>query len=515
MHHPFWLVFVVPMRAGLSDSHAYHQLVCALMLGGGVQFGFRQIGLVLIAVGGSTTWLAKLIVLLFQLAAVVFCRVALFFPLASECIQEFQVEDPARSRLMLATTFLMGCFNILAVLDSVRVTIMWCNTGNGSGMDSLRMQEQSQERLRTLELSSVAVGRRATTTAESSFSPSVPVRTLPAQSGREAPGRKKHRSKPCRHACIRDAPPAMQDGRRDNDPSREEVVFGFVGAADFDVTADGDCMDHVGASIHRTAAAQVSMATSREPLTDEAAATRTEGADAAMMRTQTQARTRAQHRRLETCACAHGRHGHGYGHGHGYEHGCDETSAQMSGKCGGNDDHGNGNRMRPQVSDAHGCGGHYPNGPHSARSADGKQFHEAAQKKVEQSQLRGDHAAPRCSSDAQVPVDSDALMLPGTCSSLDHTRIPIVNHHLVLASGHVPTVTHYAFLGVPKAAGAVAIKKAFHKLSVKFHPDKNLTNAANAEVLFMRIKEAYDCLIEPSKRRRYDKHIDSFMQYST
>ena len=37
------------------------------------------------------------------------------------------------------------------------------------------------------------------------------------------------------------------------------------------------------------------------------------------------------------------------------------------------------------------------------------------------------------------------------------------------------------------------------------HPDKNPSEKAKAEMLFMAIKDAYECLSDPIKRRRYDK----------
>ena len=65
--------------------------------------------------------------------------------------------------------------------------------------------------------------------------------------------------------------------------------------------------------------------------------------------------------------------------------------------------------------------------------------------------------------------------------------------------------SHYAMLGVAKSAGAEDIKKAYNKLAMKWHPDKNPSETAKAEFVFMRIKDAYECLSDPTKRRRYDR----------
>lgn len=63
---------------------------------------------------------------------------------------------------------------------------------------------------------------------------------------------------------------------------------------------------------------------------------------------------------------------------------------------------------------------------------------------------------------------------------------------------------YYEVLGVPKDADASAIKKAYRKLAVKFHPDKNPDNKA-AEEKFKEAAEAYEVLSDPQKKGRYDR----------
>uniref|UniRef100_A0A1A7YLC8 DnaJ homolog subfamily B member 9 n=1 Tax=Iconisemion striatum TaxID=60296 RepID=A0A1A7YLC8_9TELE len=62
---------------------------------------------------------------------------------------------------------------------------------------------------------------------------------------------------------------------------------------------------------------------------------------------------------------------------------------------------------------------------------------------------------------------------------------------------------YYDILGVPKGATERQIKKAFHKLAMKFHPDKN--KSPDAEVRFREIAEAYETLSDETKRREYDQ----------
>ena len=58
----------------------------------------------------------------------------------------------------------------------------------------------------------------------------------------------------------------------------------------------------------------------------------------------------------------------------------------------------------------------------------------------------------------------------------------------------------YANLGVPKDADLAAIKKAYKKLSLKHHPDKNPNNKEQAEEIFKIISYAYQVLSDPKKR---------------
>jgi len=63
---------------------------------------------------------------------------------------------------------------------------------------------------------------------------------------------------------------------------------------------------------------------------------------------------------------------------------------------------------------------------------------------------------------------------------------------------------YYQVLGVDKKASADEIKKAYRKLAVKWHPDKNPNNKA-AEEKFKKISEAYAVLSDAKKREQYDQ----------
>ena len=66
---------------------------------------------------------------------------------------------------------------------------------------------------------------------------------------------------------------------------------------------------------------------------------------------------------------------------------------------------------------------------------------------------------------------------------------------------------YYKILGVEKTATDDEIKKAYRKLALKWHPDRNQESEEQkqkADKMFKDINEAYSVLSEPDKRRRYD-----------
>ena len=63
----------------------------------------------------------------------------------------------------------------------------------------------------------------------------------------------------------------------------------------------------------------------------------------------------------------------------------------------------------------------------------------------------------------------------------------------------------YKILGVSKNAATNQIKKAYRKLAVKYHPDKN-PDDEDAVHKFHDINEAYEVLSDEEKRKVYDQH---------
>lgn len=67
---------------------------------------------------------------------------------------------------------------------------------------------------------------------------------------------------------------------------------------------------------------------------------------------------------------------------------------------------------------------------------------------------------------------------------------------------------YYYFLGIPQNASAEDIKKAYRKLSLKYHPDKNENDDYFSD-RFKEVKEAYETLTDPQRKRIYDQNLNS------
>lgn len=78
--------------------------------------------------------------------------------------------------------------------------------------------------------------------------------------------------------------------------------------------------------------------------------------------------------------------------------------------------------------------------------------------------------------------------------------------YMVLSSeGQVQTYDPFMVLGVEHGASTSEIKKAYRKLSLKYHPDKNIGNK-EAEEMFKKVAKAHEALTDETAKENYEKY---------
>ncbi|CAD6227433.1 GSCOCG00001115001-RA-CDS [Cotesia congregata] len=71
---------------------------------------------------------------------------------------------------------------------------------------------------------------------------------------------------------------------------------------------------------------------------------------------------------------------------------------------------------------------------------------------------------------------------------------------------------YYEVLEVPRDVSDEELKKAYRKLALKWHPDKNPTNQVTAKEQFQLIQQAYEVLSDPHERAWYDNHREAILK---
>jgi len=73
---------------------------------------------------------------------------------------------------------------------------------------------------------------------------------------------------------------------------------------------------------------------------------------------------------------------------------------------------------------------------------------------------------------------------------------------------------YYDLLGIGKSADAEDIKKAYRKVALKYHPDRN-QGSKDTEVRFKEVTEAYEVLRDSEKRAIYDQYGEQGLRRGT
>ncbi|OQR83532.1 DnaJ subfamily B protein [Achlya hypogyna] len=127
---------------------------------------------------------------------------------------------------------------------------------------------------------------------------------------------------------------------------------------------------------------------------------------------------------------------------------------------------------------------------------------EALKARAEQSMSSTPAPAPAASTSRAAPSPS----VTRSTSEQEDQR-PYTEEQVKIVRQIKACKTHYAVLGVDKSADENEIKKAYRKLALKLHPDKN--SAPGAEDAFKAVGKAFTVLSDEQKRSDYDRYGDN------
>ncbi|KAG9509919.1 Sodium/myo-inositol cotransporter, partial [Fragariocoptes setiger] len=103
---------------------------------------------------------------------------------------------------------------------------------------------------------------------------------------------------------------------------------------------------------------------------------------------------------------------------------------------------------------------------------------------------------------SNIPGEAIAMRDSTTCSKRSHCAIQNHSNTMDCALSE----DYYEILSVSRNATEHEIKKAYRKLALRWHPDKNPDRKEQADMMFKRLSEAYEVLSDANKREIYDKY---------
>eukprot|EP00268_Persea_americana_P031228 TRINITY_DN3032_c0_g2_i1.p1 TRINITY_DN3032_c0_g2~~TRINITY_DN3032_c0_g2_i1.p1 ORF type:complete len:353 (-),score=66.11 TRINITY_DN3032_c0_g2_i1:516-1574(-) len=114
-------------------------------------------------------------------------------------------------------------------------------------------------------------------------------------------------------------------------------------------------------------------------------------------------------------------------------------------------------------------------------------------------------SSPSASSAQEKPIDEEILedMGPKKAPNSANGVRNYTDENVELIREIKRHKDYYAILGVEKSCTVEEVRKAYHKLSLKVHPDKN--KAPGSEEAFKMVSKAFKCLSDEESRRRYDQ----------
>ena len=479
LHHPFWLVLVLPMNAHFAHHSDYHFLVSTTMLGAVIADGARQYGIMQDTARPRSLARRKRAAAV-QLGASLVFRGAFFATFSLHCGTMLQnALGEAAGVLTLIPELLMTVFCAWQIMDAVKSAIWWLPARRCEGSRAQRPTSSHRTPKLTRRAASPAVGRNGRFEPPTALQPPPTLRARGPAAPLDAarPDRPTRWTRPSSPAAAGAA--AAGTSRSARQPRRAASEVGAEPSAA--PTTEGDAGLVFGDFSAESLRAQ-------RPDGGGGGGGWSRGARKAMSEV---GGTRPSTRR----------HGRRRGGGDGAASDEDGVSLVDSGEKRGRAARGGGAARGESDAWEHGKS---LADQESAIADARRRMEEAARAHRAEEERRAKAAAAKVAADRRA-AEADEARRKRAAEPPPPPKA--INHEATLATGKVGKGDHYAMLGIARGASADDVKRAYHSLSKRWHPDKNPEHTTEAEAIFKAVKLAYETLSDADKRRRYDKRF--------